>query len=63
MDRDERFDHKQRVRFRHIPEAVKGKRLLIRGTPEWEERERARLQAGCACISFGTVLDGRPLWQ
>ncbi len=28
---------------------------LIRGTPEWEERERARKAMGCKCLSFGTL--------
>ena len=28
-------------------------RPLIRGTPEWEEREFARCAAGCSLLSFG----------
>lgn len=28
---------------------------LVRGTPEWDERERARKALGAKCLSFGKV--------
>lgn len=30
----------------------------IRGTPEWEDRERRRADRGCKCISFGRIPEG-----
>ena len=27
----------------------------LRGTPEWEHRERARQYVGCRCLSFGPI--------
>ncbi len=38
-----------------VPSAVQGKRLLIRGTEAWNERERARARAGCHCLSWSTI--------
>ena len=29
--------------------------LIIRGTPEWDRRELIRQEAGCICMSFGTI--------
>lgn len=30
---------------------------FIRGSKEWEQRERARAALGCGCLSFGAVDD------
>lgn len=38
-----------------IPDVIKGTRLLIRGTVEWDKRELARAESGCRLLSFGTV--------
>lgn len=35
---------------------------LIRGTPEWDDRERRRRDAGNCCISIGK-LSRTPSWQ
>ena len=51
------FERKVQAQFRDIPPAVEGRRLLMRGTPEWDEREMARRDAGCKCLSFGTITD------
>jgi len=32
-------------------------RILIRGTKEWDDREAARREIGCNCLSFGTIGD------
>lgn len=32
---------------------------LIRGTKEWDDRERARRSIGCRCLSFGSVMEAR----
>jgi hypothetical protein len=35
-------------------------RLLICGTPEWDQRENDRAAAGCRCLSFGSIIgDGK----
>jgi len=34
---------------------LNGKRYLIRGTKEWDDREDARRKHGNICISFGTI--------
>ena len=45
----------------YIPPFKTGKQILIRGTEEWDERERARREIGCRCLSFGPVPPpGRP---
>ncbi len=41
-------------RKRHLVEiAMSGP--LIRGTPEWDQRESARAALGCNCLSFGSI--------
>jgi hypothetical protein len=34
---------------------INGRKLIIRGTPEWDRRELIRQEAGCICMSFGTI--------
>lgn len=34
----------------------------IRGTDEWDRRERERMVKGCHCLSFGSVDDGQNEW-
>ena len=38
-----------------IPEFKDGKDILIRGTKRWDEREKARQEDGCVCISYGDI--------
>lgn len=38
-----------------IPSAIRGNRVLIRGSDEWDEREQARARHGCRCLSWGVV--------
>ena len=52
------------IRDNIIPSAVyleAGKeRLLIRGTPEWDQREHARAADGNRCLGFGPIVgDGK----
>lgn len=47
--------------FSSVPPFVKDPRkgpLLIRGTPEWDEREHARLAAGFRVTSIGPIPEG-----
>jgi hypothetical protein len=38
-----------------VPSVVQNGKLLIRGTDEWEEREKLRRACGCSCLSFGPI--------
>ena len=41
-----------------IPPFILGKdKILLRGTIEWNEREKARERVGCKCLSFGGLRD------
>ena len=38
--------------------AMSRQNLLIRGTPEWDQRERERKAQGKCCLSFGPIPKG-----
>ena len=38
-----------------IPDIRQHGKVIIRGTPEWDQRELARSIAGCFCISMGPI--------
>ncbi len=40
----------------NVPSIIKPNgKLMLRGTDEWDQRELARQQNGCRCISFGSI--------
>lgn len=43
------------ARVEHILRPILNRGPLLRGTPEWDERERARAAVGCGCLSFGAL--------
>lgn len=47
-----------------IPGVIQNGKLLIRGTEEWDEREKLRGAAGCSCLSYGPVptVGGKVVW-
>ena len=36
---------------------MRGRRLILRGTNEWDDREKTRRGVGCTCMSFGSLRD------
>ena len=41
----------------NIPPFCEGRNILIRGTPEWEDRERIRKDSGHCLLGFGEIED------
>lgn len=56
-DIESRVERQYRERFMAVPPIVQDGRIIVRGTPEWEDREMARMLALCGCLSFGTIDD------
>ena len=42
-----------------IPPFVADGMIVVRGTPEWEIREHARLRAGACLVGFGKLSRGK----
>ena len=45
-----------------IPPFCTGRKILIRGTPEWEDRERIRNDSGHCLLGFGEIGD-KDAWK